>query len=342
MCPLSGWSRRLIEAGIFALLQLTAAGGSVSAERLNGFNIIVAPGHPFGSTSAAVALARAKRIGATAIAIVPFLWQSTPSSSVIVRGADMSDEELRASIRQAHNAGLAIIVKPHVWVPQSWAGAVAPISEGGWQEWFAGYRKVITNIGQIAAEEHADILAIGTELAQTTHRPEWLDVIAAARAAFAGTLTYFAHNTEEAERVPFWAQLDIVGVTLYPSLGSDQDRAGRLATMREVADKLDALAAASGKHVFVGEVGLRSAAEAAAKPWESAEERDSAPDPLLQAEILGDWISILDRPAIRGVLVWRWFTDPDAGGLIDTDFTVQGKPAEGVLLCAWRLRCARQ
>jgi hypothetical protein len=44
---------------------------------------------------------------------------------------------------------------------------------------------------------------------------------------------------------------------------------------------------------------------------------------------------------VRGVLVWRWFTDPAAGGLADTDFTVQGKPAEGVLMCAWIVGCPR-
>jgi hypothetical protein len=224
-------------------------------------------------------------------------------------------------------------------VPQSWAGAVALTTEYDWQAWFAGYRRAIEHVARIAAEERADTFAIGTELAKTTHRPEWLGVIAVARAAFAGTLTYFAHNTEEAERIPFWGRLDEIGVTLYPPLGPDQDRAGRLGKMRAVADKIDALATTTGKRVMVGEIGLRSALEAAAKPWESAEERESAPDPLLQAEVLGDWLSVLDRPAIHGVLIWRWLTDPDAGGPADTDFTVQRKSAEGVLLCVWRAHC---
>jgi hypothetical protein len=112
--------------------------------------------------------------------------------------------------------------------------------------------------------------------------------------------------------------------------------------MRAVAARLDALSMRRGRPVIVAEVGLRSAAGAAAKPWESAEEREAVADPQLQAEVLADWFAVLDRPAIRGVMVWRWFTDPKAGGLRDTDFTVQGKPAEGVLMCAWVTGCAKR
>jgi len=170
-------------------------------------------------------------------------------------------------------------------------------------------------------------------------RPEWNELIVATRAVYSGRLSYVAHNVEEAESVPFWDRLDSIGVTLYPPLGADDDRDGRRSTMRAIADRLDALAARTGKSILVGEVGLRSAEGAAAKPWESAEERASPPDPALQAAVLADWLAALDRPAINGILIWRWFTDPNAGGLADTDFTVQGKPAEHVLFCAWTPEC---
>ena len=329
-------TRRLAAA---LVLNLLAGVAFASPQRLDGFNVISMPEHPFGSVSARHALAAAKRLGANTVALVPFLWQAHTADPSINRGEDMSDAELRSAIREAHALDLFVLVKPHVWVPGSWAGAVALQSEADWRQWFAGYRVALERIARIAAEENADALAIGTELEKTTQRAEWLELIATARAAFPRTLLYFAHNLDEAEAVPFWGSLDAVGVTLYPPLGPD--RTARLGAMHAAGEGLDRLAARTGKRVVVGEIGLRSAEGATLKPWESAEERIAKPDPLLQAEVLADWLTVLRRPSVRGVLIWRWFTDPAAGGPADTDFTVQGKPAEGVLLCAWTTACAR-
>jgi hypothetical protein len=307
--------------------------------RLDGLNVIETPGHPFGSRSAQLALAKARELGARAIAVIPFLWQSSLSSPDLARGKDMDDAQLRAAIHDAHMLGLAVVVKPHVWVPQSWAGAVVMRSEETWKAWFANYRRELARIARIAENEGAEALAIGTELQATTMRPEWLEVVGETRSAYSGRLLYVAHNIEEAEAVPFWDRLDAVGVSLYPPLGADDDRDYRHGVMRAIADRLEALAARTEKSIVVGEIGLRSARGAAAKPWESAEERETDPDPSLQAAVLADWLAILDRPAVSGILIWRWFTDPDAGGMTDTDFTVQGKPAERVLSCAWTRVC---
>ena len=111
--------------------------------------------------------------------------------------------------------------------------------------------------------------------------------------------------------------------------------------MQDVARRLDTLSIRLGKPILVGEIGLRSARGAAAKPWESAEERAAPADPKLQADVLADWLTVLNRPSIHGVLIWRWLTDPTAGGPGDTDFTVQGKSAESVLSCAWTSACSK-
>ena len=331
--------RRALSGSLIGLILLLAAFIAPRGQRMDGFNVIMSPGHPFGSVSAENALVAAKRLGATTIAIVPFLWQSSPSSPDILRGTDMSDDALRQAIRQARALGFSVVVKPHVWVPDSWAGAIKPDSEQAWSAWFAHYRDALDRIARIAAAEGADILVIGTELANTTQRPEWEELIATTRASFPRRLTYVAHNIDEAEAVPFWHLLDTIGVSLYPPLGADNDRAGRRAAMQDVAERLVVLSNRIGKSVVVGEIGLRSAEGATAKPWESAEERTALPDSKLQAEVLADWLTALDRPAVRGVLIWRWFTDPAAGGPTDTDFTVQGKPAEEMLRCIWKAEC---
>lgn len=317
-------------------LQVAAA-----AQRLDGFNLIATADHRFGTPSAASSLAAAKQMGAGAVALVPFLWQPDAASPQLVRGNDMPDCDLRTAIRDARRLGLAAVVKPHVWVPGSWAGAIAPGSEPAWRTWFARYRAEIVRLAEVAAQEGADAFAVGTELVKTTQRPEWGEVIGAVRAVFPRTLLYVAHNVEEAEAVPFWRDLDLIGVTLYPSLGAAEDAAGRRAVMEAVALRLDALAARDHKAIVVAEIGLRSAKGATIKPWESAEQRSAEPDPLIQAEVLAEWLKVLDRPAVHGVLIWRLLSDPGAGGPGDTDFTVQGKPAEGVLLCAWTLGCGR-
>ncbi len=329
----------VVAFAIGAVTLFVARSESAPGRKFDGFNVIAAPDHPFGSASAKLALTNAKELGTRAVAIVPFFWQSSPTNPDLVRGTDMSDEELRAAIRDAHALGLTVLVKPHLWVPNSWAGTVAMTSEETWKVWFANYQRELERIARIAEEERAEALAIGTELDETTQRVEWNALIAGARGLYSGRLLYVAHNVEGVEKVPFWDRLDLIGVSLYPPLGADDDRDYRRSTMRAIADRLDTLAVQNKKSIVIGEIGLRSAEGAAAKPWESAEERKAVPDPSLQAAVIADWLDILDRPAISGVLIWRWLTDPDAGGLTDTDFTVQGKPAEHVLMCAWTRDC---
>jgi hypothetical protein len=334
--------RKLLTVLIVSVALTQFAAAPMPTKRFDGLNIVSVPGHPFGSPSANLAMAHAQRLGAEALAIIPFLWQASPVSPEISRGNDMPDGELRSAIRETHKLGMAAIIKPQVWVPKSWAGAVEPATEPAWGEWFKAYGVAIVHLARVAAEEKAEAFVIGTELRKTSQRPEWAELIAQVRAIYPGLLFYLAHNADEAEFVSFWPLLDAIGVSLYPPLSGDDDRTGRLKEMRLSGDRIDALSQRFDRPVIVGEIGLRSAEGAAAKPWESAEERASAADPLLQAEVLSDWLRVLDRPAIRGVLIWRWLSDPSAGGMADTDFTVQGKPAERILFCAWTNGCRKR
>jgi hypothetical protein len=313
------------------------AGGATGCDLapMHGFNLIQDRQAPFGSAQAFESMRRMRRTGANTVALVPFLWQPKPNAPDIARGDDTSDEQLAQGIRAAHRLGLAVIVKPQVWVPGTWAGAVRMDTEADWNTWFARYESALIGLAAVAAREHAEGFVIGTELDQTAAHPAWLALIAHVRAVFHGKVSYVAHNVDGAEQVPFWPQLDAVGVTLYPSLVADDKPTEWASVMQETSLRLQALSLRAGRPVFVAEIGLRSAAGAAAKPWESAEECPAAVDETLQADVLHQWLDALKAPTVQTVLVWRWISAPDSGGHADTDFTVQGKLSERMLSSLW-------
>jgi hypothetical protein len=308
---------------------------------MHGFNLIQDTHARFGSSQALISMQRMRASGANTVAFVPFLWQRKPDSVDIVRGSDMSDGELAQGIRAAHRLGMRVIVKPQVWVPDTWAGAVHMNNDADWAAWFAHYQTALLDLAAVAQREHAEGFVIGTELDQTVTRAAWPALIARVRGVFRGKLTYVAHNVEGAQQVPFWPSLDEIGVTLYPSLTDDTRPDEWLRVMRATSSGLQDLSRREGRPVMVAEIGLRSAKGAAAKPWESAEERRAQADDKLQSDVLHMWLTTLDRQRVQTVLVWRWISRPDAGGRNDTDFTVQGKEAERMLTSAWTNCVAR-
>lgn len=183
---------------------------------MHGFNLIQDQQAPFGSAQALDSMKQMRATGTNTVAFVPFLWQRQSDSADIARGSDMTDEQLAQGIRAAHRLGMRAIVKPQVWVPGTWAGAVHMNSEADWTTWFARYESALANLASVAQREHAEGLVVGTELDQTVSRAEWPTLIARIRAVYRGNLTYVAHNVDGAEQVPFWSRLDEIGVTLIP------------------------------------------------------------------------------------------------------------------------------
>ncbi|OYQ34812.1 hypothetical protein CHU95_09475 [Niveispirillum lacus] len=313
-----------LAAGLAGLGLLPAGCTGAGASPWRGVNLIATPDAPLGSAACGHSLRHLRNQGGNAVALIPFLWQPAPADPRIVLGDAVSADQLRAGIRQARNLGLKVLVKPHVWVPQTWAGAIEFTQAADQAEWLARYQALLLDLAILAQEEGAEALALGTELRGVSGDPAWTRIITQVRNRFRGILTYVAHWDGELDRLPFRTLLDVPSISLYPPLGEDD--AG-------LAGRIEALAAALARQgpLWVGELGLRSAVGGQLKPWESPEERAALPDGDLQARVLDHWLTALSRHGLHDVLLWRWFSDPDAGGPQDTDFTVQGKPAEAVL-----------
>lgn len=290
-------------------------------------------------------LERVRRLGATWVAQTPFGWQRSASAPEVVLAPEHGywgerDEGLRRTARLAHDAGLRVLLKPHLWVRgpgPSFPGEIVMASETEWRRWFASYRTFLLHYARLAAELEIDGLVVGTELSATVHREaDWRRLIAEVRSVYQGDLTYAANWYREVTTVPFWDALDCIGVQGYYPLPveGEPSTAELVRAWRPHLAELEALSRATGKPVLFTELGYRSAAGATARPWIWPEHgQGESPDPDLQARAYEAFFrAFWHRPWVAGVYIWKWYPDPVRRDEPHaTGFSPQGKPAEAVL-----------
>ncbi|MEC8838448.1 MAG: glycosidase-like protein, partial [Pseudomonadota bacterium] len=85
---------------------------------LTGANLIEDPAAPFGSSKARESFRLLAEAGANMVALIPFFWQAHAADPNLVRGSALPRDRLRRGVRDAVDAGLQVLVKPHVWVPE--------------------------------------------------------------------------------------------------------------------------------------------------------------------------------------------------------------------------------
>jgi hypothetical protein len=278
-----------------------------------------------------------KVLGANTIALVPFLRQTAVGGCELSVDEHYSMPRLRNAIAYAHDAGLHVVLKPQILVQDSWAGEINQLDEAGWKCWFDAYAQQLIPLARVANDTNVEMLVIGTELSKTQHRAEWRDLAGELRTHYRGKLSYVAHDIEELASFAALDKMDSVAVTYYPKLNGQDMRAQMKALavdMKRFSEKLH-------KPFWFAEIGITSRQGALENPWLWPEQTggDVVADPELQARVLDGWLEELTGEWNLGVLIWNWYSDADAGGLTDVDFTIQNKPAEQVVSCHWQKRC---
>lgn len=248
-------------------------------------------------------------------------------------------EGVRACAQYAHKQGLKVLIKPHVWVQgQGWAGDFTLDNEADWQRWEQTYARYTLDMAYLAKETGAEMLCVGTELRQVVkQRPAfWKRLIRDVRALYGGQLTYAA-NWDEYETVPFWEDLDFVGVDAYFPL-SEKATPTVAELMDNWEDRADDLRKFSQRHhkpILFTEYGYRSVDKTAGKQWELPDSwRQKAPANLTaQANAYTAlYRTFWQQPWFAGGFIWKWYDDhAKSGGPQDSDYTPQRKPAEGII-----------
>jgi len=282
------------------------------------------------------------------IAQTPFGWQTSsdsPEIRLVVDGQVLwgeTDEGLRETTELAHARGVETMLKPHIWVGGGdWRGDIYMSTDEAWERWFAEYQNFILHYARFAEENDIPLLCIGTELHKTVlARPhKWSELIAEIRAVYSGELTYAANWYEEFQDIPFWEELDYIGVQGYFPLSAESDPglAALVAGWKPHLDAIGELQARVDRPVLFTEIGYRSWQDAAARPWEWPErDDDTGFDAVLQQRLYEAFFrTFWHQDWVAGAYWWKWFPGHSAvGGQGDIGFTPQNKLAADVM-SAW-------
>jgi len=240
-----------------------------------------------------------------------------------------------AMIRLAKEAKYKIMLKPHVWKDHgAFTGNHRYEIEKQWIDFEKSYTAYILNFAAIAEAEQLDLFCIGTEWGDFVKaRPDyWTKLIAQIREIYSGKLTYAA-NWDEYQRVPFWDQLDFIGVDAYfPLVNADTPSTEELElALLPFNDRLKRISDSLGKKILFTEYGFRSRDNATFKPWES----DRGGESNMQIQInayQAFYNTFWGKDFVAGGFLWKWFSNhDDVGGLENSGFTPQNKPVEKLI-----------
>lgn len=316
-----------------------AQGSDTLPDKVIGFSL-----GPFAQRqeTAAVEVDRMKGIGTNTVTVSVW-WNLDNDRSVLAPTQyTKSDAEVRLAINAIRQRGLAAAILPVFTCAncrENWRGAADPSSKTVFYE---SYTNFIEKYAEIAEEEGANLVFIGSEMSSLQGDTEaWKDVARAARAKFSGALAYDV-NWDAIDGVRFWDAVDIPSISAYFPLSNK--RHPTLAALkkawtrseldgRNAAGEVEKLAARTGKKVLFGEAGYRSRDWATKLPFDyAADEGD--PNPALQADAYQALIETFDsKPYWRGVLWWEWELNSARPEREET-FTPRGKAAEDVIK-AW-------
>jgi glycosyl hydrolase family 113/F5/8 type C domain-containing protein len=279
-------------------------------------------------------LADLKEMGFNTVALmVPAYQETLNSENIFINdgpgGDTPTQESLQHAIETCHKLGMRVMMKVHVDPRTDEARINIMPSEN----WFNSYEELILRYAIFSAANKVELFSIGTELEATTfdawnHR--WQDIISKIRLIYKGELTYSANWTEYKE-VPFWHDLDFVGIDAYFPL--TEDDAPTLEELKSAwtkhADEIEKWLTEkdlTDKGVVFTEIGYTSTDGASRQPWAAVSNRE---DQQEQADCLQATFDVLSqRPWFKGYEIWQYMPQERWSPL---GFTINGKKAEAVV-----------
>ncbi len=309
-----------------------------SPGKINGLTF-VAPPAPF-STNPMLPI---REIGANWIAVVPYAFTKNGQPKVFYDPKSKkhwwgeNPEGVSETIRLAHENGLKVMLKPQVWVGGSWVGALFFEKPEDNEAWENDYEKYILFFAELAENQKVEMFCIGTEFNQlVARRPDfWKKLIQKTRKIYTGKLTYSA-NWDDWERVPFWSDLDFIGLGGYfPLVESDTPSVEKLVeAWQPIVARLENLSREKNRPILFSEYGYLTVDNCGWRNWELEKGIESRKiNQQAQANCLEAMHQVFQKKDWwAGGFLWKWFPEGQGHeGYFERDYTPQGKLSEKVL-----------
>lgn len=275
-------------------------------------------------------------VGADTVLLVVDSRQENGSSSRIYLDMRMTPtpQQLADLIGHAKGKKLRVILMPIVLldapIGNEWRGTLKPLN---WDQWFASYREMIKHFAWIAEGNGVDLLVVGSELVSSENNIEqWTRTIKEIREVYKGKLTY-SSNWDHYTSVPFWDQLDMVGMNSYWKFGTREKPQPTVeeivARWKEIQKDLLPFVEKTQRPLMFLEVGWCSMANMAYEPWDYTKVEQPIDLELQRRLYEGFFQSWYGNPLLGGYSNWEW--TPGEGGPNDRGYTPEGKPAEQVM-----------
>ena len=229
-----------------------------------------------------------------------------------------------------------IMIKPQVWITSgSFTGNFSLEGEEAWRKWEKDYETFILDYAKIAQEWKVELFCIGTEFKKAIEkRPQfWTRLIQKVKTIYSGKLTYAA-NWDNYHRIPFWKELDYIGIDAYFPLVDNNNPTEKELIQAWKKHKEDIMEVSSkeGKQILFTEIGYRSIDFTAQKPWDSY--RNEAVDYEEQNRAYTAMFKTFwNHPKFAGLFIWKWFDYHDriGGPRHERGYSPQKKPAEAII-----------
>ncbi|MFC7358044.1 glycoside hydrolase [Jejudonia soesokkakensis] len=281
------------------------------------------------------------KLNANYAAVMPFGFIRDLASPEVLFNTDRQwfgerKEGVTQYVEQLHANGIAVMMKPQIWIRRGeFTGYLKMTTEEDWKVFEESYQDFILTFAEVAAETDVALFCIGTELEQfIIERPQfWNTLIAEIKKVYKGKLTYAA-NWDEYKRVPFWEQLDYIGVDAYFPVS--ESKTPTVAEARQGwqpwKKELKEVSEENNRPILFTEYGYRSVDFSGKEPWKSEREM---PGLNLEAQTnltKAIFEEMYPENWFAGGFIWKWFINhKEAGGMENHMFTPQNKPVEDII-----------